>query len=79
MSKSLRKGSRVINVENRYDKEVPNEWKRANDEEEDESGEDWYRLNDNEVKEIKVLFENETPRDAKETTRCRIRSENSSN
>ena len=51
-----RKGSRVINVENRYDKEVPNEWKRANDEEDDESGEDWYRLNDNELKEIEGLI-----------------------
>lgn len=51
-----RKGSRVMNVENRYDNEVPNEWKRAKDEEADESDEDWYRLNDNELKEIEGLI-----------------------
>ena len=51
-----RKGSRVMNVENRYDNEVPNEWKRANDEQADGSGEDWYNLKDDELKEIEGLI-----------------------
>jgi len=51
-----RKGPRQI-IQNRYDDEVPNDWKRANDEDLDGGGEAWYNLRDNELKEIESLVE----------------------
>lgn len=35
----------------------PTEWKRANDEDEDGGGDDWYNLRDDELKEIETLIE----------------------